>query len=444
MSADNKESAEKIRREILAKVKEYHQLAHAGKSFIPGQSKISYAGRVYDDQEMTAMVNSVLDFWLTLGKEDQQFTKDFSQFTGLKKTLLVNSGSSANLIAITALKSPILENRLLDGDEIITPAVTFPTTLAPIIQNNLIPVLVDCDEGTYNLRVSELQKAYSAKTRGVFVPHTLGNPADIAAIQDFTHERGLYLIEDCCDALGAEFNGQKTGTFGDIATFSFYPAHHITMGEGGATATDNPTLYRAMLSLRDWGRDCFCPWDQNDAKGACGRRFDWQIEGMGEGYDHRYIYSHIGYNLKPLDIQAAMAIQQLKKLPDFIRRRNQNFNQIYQGLSGYQDVLALPTTYSKAAPSWFAFPIMVKPQAAFNRHDLVRFLEERQIQTRRLFAGNILRQPGYKNIRCRVIGDLSVTNQVMERVFFVGVYPGLNNQMIDYMLAQFGEFIKRG
>lgn len=435
--------SEKLRQEILEMVRRYYQLAHTKKEFVPGVTLVNYGGRVYDGDEMEAMVNSVLDFWLTLGKEDKDFTAAFSVYTGIKNVLLANSGSSANLLAVSALKSPLLDRRLEDGDEIITPAMTFPTTLAPIIQNNLVPVLVDCQIGTYNIDVSALEAAYSDKTRAIFVPHTLGNPADIEEIQDFARKRNLYLIEDCCDALGSEYNGKKVGLFGDLATFSFYPAHHITMGEGGAVATDDTTLYRALLSLRDWGRDCFCPSGQSEPDGACGRRLDWPIEGLAQGYDHRYVYSHIGYNLKPLDIQAAMGVQQLKKLPQFITQRNRNFQRLYEGLTPYQSNLLLPKTSDAAYPSWFAFPIMVLEDAPFSRNELVTFLEDRKIQTRLLFAGNILKQPGYRDMNCRVVGDLENTNRAMERAFFIGVYPGLDDQMLNYVLEQITEFIKK-
>jgi CDP-6-deoxy-D-xylo-4-hexulose-3-dehydrase len=351
----------------------------------------------------------------------------------------VNSGSSANLVAMTTLCARQLRNGLRPGDEVITPAVTFPTTLAPIVQNRLVPVLVDCQLGNYNIDVDQLEAAVSDRVRAMFVPHTLGNPIDMDRVVAFCKKYNLFLIEDTCDALGSTFDGKPVGTFGHFGTLSFYPAHHITMGEGGAVYTNSLRLARLARTMRDWGRDCFCGYE-NPPDGRCGHRLDWKIPGSKEPYDHRYLYTEIGYNLKPTDLQAAIGVAQLDKLPMFIEKRKKHFRWVYDGLRRYEEHLILPTHHAKADPSWFAFPITVRPGARFTRKQITRFLENRNIETRYLFSGNILDQPGYRDIERRVVGELPNSDIVLKGAFFVGVYPGLDEARIRYMLDAFHDF----
>jgi len=423
----------KIRLEILEKVRQYYIARHISPPFVPGQSKIQYAGRVYDAEEMVAAVDSILDFWLTYGPKGISFEKAFSKFLGVRYTLLVNSGSSANLLALAALKSAKLTNQLHDGDEIITPALTFPTTLAPILQNNFMPVFVDIELGTYNVMPERLIEAVSPRTRAIVVPHTLGNPCQMDVIMNLVKDYDLFLIEDNCDALGAEYDGNFTGTFGHLSTMSFYPAHHMTLGEGGAVCTNNPQLQKILVSLRDWGRDCWCPPGKSN----------WQLGDLPFGYDHKYIYSHIGYNLKAIDPQAAIGIVQLKKLPEFIDRRRKNYSLLYEGLKRYENFFILPNHYPKACPSWFCFVLTLREGIPFTRNDCVRFLQEHFIETRMLFAGNILKQPGYQNIPHRVVGNLNNTDFVMNNTFFFGVYPGITSDMISYIIDIFDKFMSR-
>ena len=431
-----------LKKEIFNKVRQYYKLAHRERKFIPGETKIHYAGRVYDDSEMINMIDAVLDFWITLGDYGKGFEEELANYLGVLDIILVNSGSSANLISCSILLSQQLDRPLKQGDEVITPAVTFPTTLAPIIQNGLIPVFVDVDLGTYNLNLQLLERAVSEKTRLIFVPHTLGNPCKIDKIMEIARKYGLYVIEDACDALGTKYNGKFVGTFGQLGTLSFYPAHHISTGEGGAIITNDKKLARIARSIRDWGKDCFC--NRNSGPdGACGNRFNYKIDGIPEGYDHRYVYTNFGYNLKPTDVQAAMGVAQLRKLPKFIAKRKANFQKIFNGLKKYRDYFILPTWSRKADISWFAFPLTIKPEAGFLRKELVTYLEKNNIETRYLFAGNILRQPAYKNIKCRVVRDLKNSDIVMRNSFFIGCYPGLNDEQIDYILRKFDEFFKK-
>ena len=430
-----------LREEIFAKVTEYYQRAHAARPFTPGQTKVNYAGRVWDEREMINMVDAVLEFWLTAGRYAGEFEKRLGAFIGAREVIPVNSGSSANLVAITTLCSPQLHRRLNPGDEVITPAVTFPTTLAPIVQNRLVPVLVDAELGTYNLDAAQLEAACSLKTRAIFVPHTLGNPAAIDSIVEFAKSHSLYVVEDTCDALGSQYAGRMVGTFGHLATLSFYPAHHITMGEGGAVYTNSRRLARIARTIRDWGRDCYCGYD-NPVNGKCGIRFEREIPGMPGFYDHRYLFTEIGYNLKITDVQAAMGAAQLEKLPAFIAARKRNFARLYEGLKQYEEFLILPRWLPKSDPSWFAFQLTVRDGAPFDRAKLTRYLESRKVETRVLFAGNILKQPGYRNIECRVIGDLPNAEHILRGTFFVGVYPGLDDRRIDYMLAVFADAIQ--
>lgn len=429
-----------IRLEILDRVKEIYNLRKQNQSFVPGETRVNYAGRVFDENEMIAVVDSVLDFWLTLGKKGREFCENFSNYLGMKHCLVTNSGSSSNLIALTALCSPVIKNPMKPGDEVITTAMTFPTTLNPIIQNGLVPVFIDIEEDTYNIDASKIEEAITDRTRAIVFAHTLGNPAEMDKIMSIAQKYNLYVVEDTCDALDSMYDGKLCGTFGDFSTNSFYAAHHMTMGEGGAVCTNSTELYRAALSIRDWGRACFCETGEANPNGACGHRFDFKFEGLPDGYDHKYVYNNIGYNLKPLDIQCAMGIEQLKKLPQFTEARKANFRVLYDCFKQYEDKFILPRALPKSDPSWFAIPITVREDAEFSKKEFVTFLESNKIETRMLFAGNILKQPGYKNIVHRISGDLKYTNQVLERTFFLGVYPGLTRERLDYMVDCINKF----
>lgn len=428
-----------LRKEILEKVKEYFKIKHGKeKIFEPGKTPITFAGRIFDENELLNLVDSSLDFWLTAGRYAQQFEKEFAEFMQQKYAILVNSGSSANLVAFSTLTSPLLKNRQLKpGDEVITVAAGFPTTVSPIIQNGLIPVFVDVELETCNIKVSELEKALSEKTKAIMIAHTLGNAFDLEEISNFAKKHKLFLIEDCCDAVGTTFNGKMVGTFGDIATVSFYPAHHMTMGEGGAVMTNNPLLNRIATSFRDWGRDCYC---EPGADNTCGRRFAQQHGDLPHGYDHKYVYSHLGYNLKVTDMQAAIGVAQLKKLPGFIEKRKENFNKLKQGLLLFQDYLILPSATENADPSWFGFPLTVIENEKFTKNELTLFLEDAKILTRQLFAGNMIKQPAFKDVKYRVVGDLKNTDYIMKNTLFIGVYPGITDEMIRYILSVFANF----
>ncbi len=428
-------SKEELRDRILELVSEYHGEAFGASPFVPGESSVPVSGRVFDAEDMRSLVDSSLDFWLTTGRFAAQFEKQFARWWGIRTATLVNSGSSADLLAVTALTSPKLgDRRLKPGDEVITVAAGFPTTVNPIIQNGLVPVFVDELIPTYNIDTSMLEEARSERTRAVVIAHTLGNPFDLGAVSAFIKKHDLWLVEDCCDAVGATYNGQKVGTFGDLATVSFYPAHHITMGEGGCVMAEKPLLKTLVESFRDWGRDCWCaPGEQN----TCGKRFDWQLGELPCGYDHKYTYSHIGYNLKMTDMQAAVGVSQLKKLPEFIAQRRANFKALRDGLNDLEEFFILPEATPNSEPSWFGFPIAVRPGAPFNRNQAIKFLETRKIATRLLFAGNLLRQPAYEGIKHRVVGSLENTDFIMNQVFWVGVYPGITAEMMSYMLDVF-------
>ena len=429
-----------IREEILSKVAELYALREGQKTFIPGTSKVHYSGRVFDEKEMQAAVDNMLDFWMTLGEKGTEFVNDFCRFHDRRYGLVTNSGSSANLIALSALCSPAFPGRLEKGDEVITTASAFPTTVNPILQNGLIPVFIDIEGDTYNIDPAKIEAALSPRTRALVFAHTLGNPAQMDVIMDIARHHNLYVVEDSCDALDSRYDGQLCGTFGDISTYSFYAAHHITMGEGGAILTDNLALYRQALSIRDWGRACFCRTGEDNPNGACGRRFEQKFAGLPDGYDHKYVYSNIGYNLKPLDVQCAIGIEQLKKLPDFTARRKQNFQALYEAFAQYQDYFILPRALPKADPSWFALPLTVREDAPFTRKKIVTYLESNAIETRMLFSGNILRHPAYQDIPCRVEGELTYTEQVMERTFFLGVYPGLTAEKLEYIKCALRRF----
>jgi CDP-6-deoxy-D-xylo-4-hexulose-3-dehydrase len=429
-----------LKKEIFNLVAEYYTEKHKPKQFIPGETYIKYAGRVYDEKEMISLVDSALDFWLTAGRFAKQFEEKFAKFLGAKYCILTNSGSSANLLAISALTSLKLgERRLKPGDEVITTACAFPTTVNPIIQNNLIPVFIDVCVGTYNIQTDKIEGAISKKTKAIFLTHTLGNPFNLDKIQKICEKYNLWLIEDNCDALGSKYNGKYTGTFGHIATFSFYPAHHITMGEGGALVTNDTQLEKLIKSFRDWGRDCWC---EPGCDNTCGKRFGWQLGTLPYGYDHKYIYSHIGYNLKITDMQAAVGIEQLKKLPSFIEARKKNFIILYEGLEKYEKYFILPKIETKADPSWFGFLITVRNNAGFTRDEIVKYLENNKIATRMLFAGNITRHPSFENVKYRVFGGLKNTDFIINNTFWIGVYPGLSSEMIDYIINKIEKFIK--
>ena len=430
-----------LKKEMFNLVAEYYTEKHKPKQFILGETYIPYAGRVYDEKEMISLVDSALDFWLTAGRFAKQFEDDFSKYLGVKHCILTNSGSSANLLAISALTSPKLgERKLKPGDEVITTACAFPTTVNPIIQNNLVPVFIDVDIETYNVQVDKIERAISDKTKAIFLAHTLGNPFDLDKILEICEKYNLWLIEDNCDALGSKYNGKYTGTFGHIATFSFYPAHHITMGEGGALVTNDTQLEKLIKSFRDWGRDCWC---EPGCDNTCGKRFGWQLGSLPFGYDHKYIYSHIGYNLKITDMQAAIGVEQLKKLPLFIKARKNNFKFLYEGLKKYEEYFILPEVEFKSDPSWFGFLLTVRKNAGFTRDEIVKYLENNKIATRMLFAGNITRHPSFEDVKYRIFGDLKNTDIIMNNTFWIGVYPGFTEEMINYILRKFNEFLKK-
>ncbi len=429
---------EDLRKEILEKVKEFYQ-AGEQKTFVPGETLIPYSGRIYDEQEMVNLVDSALDFWLTTGRFASEFEERYAQFLGVKCALLTNSGSSANLLAMSALTSPLLGgNRLKSGDEVITAACGFPTTLNPILQNGLKPVFIDVELGTYNIDLDQVEKAISPKTRAIFIAHTLGNIVDIDRLQAICKKHRLWFIEDNCDALGGTYKGQLTGSFGDIATGSFYASHHMTMGEGGAVVTSNPTLKRILVSFRDWGRDCWCGPGHDD---SCKQRFSQQHGKLPFGYDHKYVFSHIGYNLKMTDMQPAIGLAQLKKLPGFVKARQENFKLIYEALKSFEDVLILPRWEKDAQPSWFGFPIFVKEDAPFSRDEMVQFLESKKIMTRMMFGGNLIKQPAYLDMDCRIVGKLENTDRVMNQLLWIGVYPGLTAEKLTYVMESLTSFL---
>ncbi len=431
--------AQDIRRRILELVREYYQARHQAGEFVPGEDRIPYAGRVFDADELVAGVSAVLDFWLTLGPEGEAFERELAEYVGVRHAVVVNSGSSANLIALAGLTSPQVDRPLRPGDEVITVAAGFPTTVAPVVQYGCIPVFVDVDPETGNVLVDRLEEAVGPRTRAVMLAHTLGNPFDLDGVLEVVRRHDLYFVEDNCDALGASYRGRKTGTFGHLATQSFYPPHHLTMGEGGAVLTDSGRLKRVVESFRDWGRDCWCAAGCDN---TCGKRFGWQLGSLPEGYDHKYIYSHLGYNLKPTDVQAAIGRQQLRKLDAFVRARRANHARLRAALEPYEEFLVLPRATPFSEPSWFGLLLRVREPAPFTRRQLVDFLEARRIQTRQLFGGNLLRQPAFQNVPCRVVGGLENTDRLMRDAFFIGVYPGLRDAMLDYVAEVFADFFR--
>jgi CDP-6-deoxy-D-xylo-4-hexulose-3-dehydrase len=415
--------------EIIKLSNKYFEDFNSEIPFIPNISSIPVSGKVLDKEDLEYLIRSSLDMWLTSGDFTDEFEKKLKSFTGHRHALFVNSGSSANLLALTALK--ILHN-IDEGAEIITSAVNFPTTLNPILQNNLTPVLVDAERGTFNIDVDLIESQITKKTKGIVLAHTLGNPYDLDKLTKIADKYGLFLMEDMCDAFGSTFKGQNVGTFGDVATLSFYPAHHITTGEGGAVLTNNTKLKKIIESLRDWGRDCYCPPGKDN---TCKKRFDWQLGNLPPGYDHKYIYSHIGYNLKATDMQAAIGISQLNKLEYFIKARRENFSYLYNEFKNFKE-FDLAVWHKEANPSWFGFPLMLNDNAKFIREDLLRFYQERKIGTRLIFAGNITKQPAYISSNISANKEFPIADEIMNNAFWLGVYPGLNTEMLDFIVNE--------
>jgi len=434
-------SSDDLRGRILDLVEEFQEARRRGESsFIPGETPIPVSGRVYDADDVRELVDASLDFWLTTGRFAAHFERDFARFMGVRSASLCNSGSSANLLAVSALTSPKLgDRRLKPGDEVITAAAGFPTTLNPIIQNGLVPVFVDVELGTYDATAARIEEAIGPKTRAIMLAHTLGNPFDAPALRALADRHDLWLVEDCCDAVGSTIAGQGVGTFGELATVSFYPAHHMTMGEGGAVLTRTPELRVIVESFRDWGRDCWCePGREN----TCGKRFDWQLGELPPRYDHKYIYSHIGYNLKITDMQAAVGVAQLRKLPSFIVARRRNWQLLRQGLEPLEEFFVLPEPTPDSDPSWFGFALTVRESAPFTRPELIQWLEGRRIATRLLFGGNLVRQPAYQNARSRTVGDLANSDRIMLGTFWLGVYPGITEEMTGFMIDSIAGFVR--
>ena len=429
---------DELRSEILSLTQKYVAIRLAPQPFVPGESSVPVSGKVLTSEDYVSLIDSSLDGWLTAGRFTREFEKRLAEFVGVRKALFVNSGSSANLCALSGLTSPKLGDRALKpGDEVVTVAMGFPTTVNPIIQNGLVPVVVDVDLRTLDAQPHLLEEAIGPKTKAIMMAHTLGNPFDLDTVQRLCKENNLWLIEDSCDALGSTYRGQKTGSFGDVATASFYPAHHITTGEGGAVFIKSPLVAKQVESFRDWGRDCYC---ETGCDNTCAKRFGWKLGDLPEGYDHKYIYSHIGYNLKATDMQAAIGISQLDKLESFIAKRKENYNYLYEHLSGVDGLnIAVATEHSD--PSWFGFPMTIDPSHPVEREELLRYLDSKKIGTRLLFAGNILKQPAYRDTKFRVVGDLKNTDIVMNRSFWVGVYPGLTTKMLDYVIECIADFM---
>ena len=432
-------NSNQLRTEILRLVGEFTRKAHKVPPFKAGESPVPVSGRVYDESDVKSLVDSALDFWLTTGRFNDAFEKRFENYLGVRHAITTNSGSSANLLSVAALTSPSLGDRALKaGDEVITVAAGFPTTVNPLLNYSLVPVFVDVNPSTYNVIVENIEAAVGEKTRAIILAHTLGNPFDVNAVMDVVHKHKLWLIEDCCDALGSTYGGRKVGTFGDIGTLSCYPAHHITMGEGGVVFTNDTELKRIIESFRDWGRDCFCDPGKDN---TCGKRFDRQIGSLPKGYDHKYTYSHVGFNLKITDMQAAVGLAQLDHLEPFIEKRKQNFRLLKDFLSPLKDIFQLPQATPESDPAWFGFPITIREGAPVERNDLMRYLNEKKIGTRQLFAGNITRQPYFAEQAYRVVGSLEHTDAIMKNTFWLGVYPGLTEEMLTYTASQLEHFV---
>jgi CDP-6-deoxy-D-xylo-4-hexulose-3-dehydrase len=429
------------RDEILEKVSEHYAATWGERSFVAGIDPVPVSGRVFDAEELISLVDSALDFWLTTGRYAQELQRNLKRYIGVRHAILTNSGSSANLVALSALTSRTLGDRhLRPGDEVLTLAAGFPTTVNPILQTGLVPVFLDVELATGNVDVSQLEAAMGSRTRAVMIAHTLGNPFDLDAVTELCRRHGMWLVEDNCDALGSTYRGRMTGSFGDLSTLSFYPAHHITTGEGGCVFTNTGRIKVLVESFRDWGRDCWCdPGKEN----TCGKRFGWQLGSLPRGYDHKYTYSHIGFNLKMTDMQAAIGVAQLRKLPSFIAARRENWRRLHDGLSAFEDDLILPEATPHSEPSWFGFMLTVREQAPFSRDELVVHLEERGVRTRHVLAGNLLHQPAYATIPHRVVGELPNTNAIMANAFWIGVYPGISAEMIDYVIDVMEGFFAR-
>lgn len=431
-------SQDEIRSQIASLVNEYAEIEYQKRDFIPGESVVPVSGKVLDVNELNSMVSASLDGWLTTGRFNEIFEKRLANFLGVKHLLTTNSGSSANLLAFSALTSPRLKERAIKhGDEVIGVAAGFPTTVNPILQFGAVPVFVDIDKATHNIDVTKIEAAISPKTKAIMLAHSLGNPFNLKVIVDICKKHGLWLIEDNCDALGSKYNNQLTGTFGDIGTLSFYPAHHITMGEGGAVFTNNSALKPIIESFRDWGRDCYCAGGKDN---TCGKRFGWQLGTLPKGYDHKYTYSHSGFNLKITDMQAACGVAQLDKLDNFIQARKDNFNYLYENLKSCEEFINLPVATENSDPSWFGFLVTIKEDAQVNRTDFLKYLDQNKIGTRLLFAGNIVRQPYMVDKKYRISGDLTNTDHVMNNSFWIGVYPGLTKEMLDFIIDRFETF----
>jgi CDP-6-deoxy-D-xylo-4-hexulose-3-dehydrase len=428
-----------LRARILDLVRDYCALRHAARPFVPGETPVPYAGRVFDEQEVTGAVEACLDFWLTAGENARRFEHRLADFLGRRHCALVNSGSSANLLAFGALTSPLLDHPIRPGEEVITVAAAFPTTVNPILQYGCVPVFVDIDPRTVNIDISSLEGALTERTRAVMIAHTLGNPFDIDEVSDFCRRHELYLIEDNCDALGSIYKGRRTGSFGHLSTHSFYPAHHITLGEGGAVLTDDAELHRIVLGLRDWGRDCRCEPGRDD---TCGMRFNGRFGSLPFGYDHKYVYSQIGYNLKALEVQAAIGLAQMDKLPAFVAARRHNW-EVLGGAAAHVPWLRVQGPQKDSLPSWFALLLVLAPDAPVERRQVLEYLEAKRIQTRLLFGGNLIRQPAYAGVRFRQVGELAHTDRIMERAFFIGVYPGLSKAMLAYVAETLSALDKR-
>ena len=435
-------TTESLRKDIAELVKEYAELQYVEKSFEPGKSVIPPSGKVIGETELQYMVDASLDGWLTTGRFNEQFENELAEFIGIKHLITVNSGSSANLVAFAVLTSPQLRDRAIKkGDEVIGVAAGFPTTVNPIVQFGAIPVFVDVDLTTHNVNADLIESAITSKTKAIMLAHTLGNPYNLEKVKGLCDKYNLWLVEDCCDALGAEYNGKHVGTFGDIATCSFYPAHHITMGEGGAVFTNNSELMTIAESFRDWGRDCYC---KPGCDNTCGKRFNQQLGELPQGYDHKYTYSHLGYNLKISDMQAACGLAQLKRLPEFIKKRNFNFDYLSDRLSTLTDFIELTVPTKNSTPSWFGFPITLKDSSGINRVGLIKYLDQNKIGTRLLFAGNLTKQPYFKDVEYRVVGDLINTDITMNQTLWLGIYPGIEKEHLDYIAEKMEVFFGIG
>jgi CDP-6-deoxy-D-xylo-4-hexulose-3-dehydrase len=433
------ESSE-IRRKMHELIKKF--IRGRKKGFRPRETKVRYSGGVYDERELVASVDALLDGWFGEGKNAEKFERELAGYLGVKECILTNSGSSANLVAISSLVSQQLDGRIERGSEVLTPATTFPTTFNPIIQCGLIPVVLDVELGTYNINAEVLRDAVNEKTKLIMLPHMLGNPNEMDAVMELAEERGIHVVEDSCDALGSKYRGKKVGSFGDFGTFSFYPAHHITTcGEGGAISTKNLKLARIARCIRSWGRACYCKWNEKNPNGACGMRFEFKLDGIP--YDHKYMYIDIGYNLKMTEVQAAFGVEQLKKLEEFIKIRKRNFKKLLAFFSDYEEYFILPEATPNSDPAWFAFPLTIRDGVPFDRNSITKWLERNRIETRLMFAGNIIKQPAYKNVRYKVFGKLNNSDKIMRDTFFIGVYPGIDDEMLNYVFEKVEEFLRR-